>query len=113
MDPEEFHVDAEFKSFCKEASEEDLQALTQLHEDPTNDIEIELYIYLCFIGFQKSKDTEHLQQAIEWAEGWVAATPAHDPDYNRRRSLLNTLFIWRHQFQAIKEDIEVMAYEEL
>jgi hypothetical protein len=112
MYTEEFHIDAELKSFCEEASEEDLQALAELHEDPINDVQIELYIYLCFLCFQKSKDPKHLEQAIQRVEGWMAVTPAHHPDFNRRCSLLNTVTIWGHQCQTMKEDIEAIVFEE-
>lgn len=108
MDTEEFHIDAELKALCDEASEEDLQALAEMHEDPTNDDQIEFYIYLCFLRFQKSrfKESEHLEKAIQRAEGWVAVTPAHDPDYNRRYSILGMVTIWSHQNQFIKEEFE-------
>lgn len=106
MDTEEVHIDSELKSFCNEASEEDLCALAELHEDPTNDVQIELYIYLCFICFQKSGNVKYLEQAMQRAEGLAAVTPAHHLDYNRRYRLLNTVTIWYHQGQVIKEDIE-------
>lgn len=112
MEPQEFHIDAELKSFCNEASEEELQALAELHEDPTNDSQIELYIYLCFLRSQKSKDIQYLEQAKQRAEGWVAVTPAHHPDYNRRYSLLNTVTVWGYQWQSINEDIGAQALEE-
>ncbi|KAH8126913.1 hypothetical protein LI328DRAFT_163948 [Trichoderma asperelloides] len=113
MDTKEFHIDAKLKSFCNEASEEDIQALVaELHEDPINDAEIELYIYLHFLHFQKSKDTKHLEQAIQLAEKWAAVTPSSHPDYNRRYRLLNTVTIRGHLCQVIKGDIEDIALEE-
>jgi hypothetical protein len=98
-DAEVFNLDPELRSLCDEASEEELLVLKKLHEDPTNDAQIEIYIYLCFLCFQKLKRLKYLEPAIQLAEGWLAVTPAHHPDYNRRHSLLNTLTIWGHRFQ--------------
>jgi hypothetical protein len=109
---EKFHIDAELKSFCDEASEADLQALAELHEDPTSDAQIELYIYLCFLLFRKSKDIRHLEQAIQRTEEWVAVTPADHPDHNRRYSLLNTVTIRGYRLQTMKEDTKAMTLEE-
>ncbi|KAL7800908.1 CHAT domain-containing protein [Trichoderma afarasin] len=102
---EDFHIDAELLSSLHEASEEDLQALAELHEDPANDDQIELYIYLCFLIFRASCNTQRLDQAIQRAEGWVAATAASHPDHNRRHSIMDTLVLWGNQYQAIKEDV--------
>lgn len=113
MNTEDFHVDAELKALCNEASEEDLQVLVELHEDPISDAQIELYIYLCFLLFQKSIEIKYLEQAVQQAEGWAAVTPAHHPDYNRRHSLVNTVTTYGHQFQVIKEDVEAMILEQL
>ncbi|KAL6818973.1 CHAT domain-containing protein [Trichoderma camerunense] len=101
----EFHIDAELLSSLHEASEEDLRALAELHEDPSNDDQIELYIYLCFLIFQNSRNTQSLEQAIQRAEGWAATTAASHPDHDRRHSILNTLVAWSHQSQVIEEDI--------
>ncbi|KAH0522766.1 hypothetical protein TsFJ059_006562 [Trichoderma semiorbis] len=102
---EEFHIDAELLSTFHEASEEDLRALAELYEDPANDGQIELYIYLCFLIFRKSRNTQSLEQAIQRAEGWAAVTAASHPDHNRRHSIMETLAVWRHQSRAIEEDI--------
>ncbi|KAL7918918.1 hypothetical protein ACQKWADRAFT_302927 [Trichoderma austrokoningii] len=105
---EEFHIDAELLSSLHKASEEDLQALAELYEDPANDDQIELYIYLCFMVFQKSHNTQRLEQAIQRAEGWAAVTAASHPDHDRRYSIFNTLIIWRDQYLAIEEGIEAV-----
>lgn len=105
---EEFHIDEELLSFLHEASEEGLQALAELHEDPVNDNQIELYIYLCFLIFRKSHNRQRLEQAIQRAEGWGAVTDASHPDHDRRYSILNTLVVWGHYYQLIEEDIEAV-----
>ncbi|KAL5093247.1 hypothetical protein Trisim1_011052 [Trichoderma cf. simile WF8] len=110
---EEFHIDAELLSTLHEASEEDLQALAELYEDPANDDQIELYIYLCFLIFQKSRNTQSLDQAIQRAEGWAAATAASHPDHDRRYRILDTLVVWGYESRAIEEDVEAFASLEL
>lgn len=100
---EHFHIDADLLSSLDEASEEDLQALAELHEDPANDDQIELYIYLCFLIFQKTHNTQCLEQAIQRSEGWVAVTAPTHPDHDRRYSILNTVAVWGHQYRAFEE----------
>ncbi|KAL6798176.1 CHAT domain-containing protein [Trichoderma sp. SZMC 28012] len=102
---EEFHIDPELLSSLHEASEQDLQVLAELHEDPANDDQIELYIYLCFLIFQKSCNTQSLEQAIQRAEGWAAATAASHPDHDRRHSIMDTLVAWGHQYRTIEENV--------
>ncbi|KAL6825569.1 CHAT domain-containing protein [Trichoderma sp. SZMC 28015] len=102
---EDFHIDAELLSSLHEASEEDLQFLAELHEDPVNDDQIELYIYLCFLIVRKSYNKQSLEQAIQRAEGWAAATASSHPDHDRRCSILNTLVVWDHQYRIIEEDV--------
>ncbi|KAL7934285.1 CHAT domain-containing protein [Trichoderma chlorosporum] len=106
---EDFHIDTELRALLVDTSEEDLEALMELHEDPTNDNQIEMYIYLCFLLWIKSKGIERLEQAKKWAEGWVAVTPADHPDHNRRLSILNTALAWGHQYVTIAEDIGTRA----
>ncbi|OPB40489.1 hypothetical protein A0O28_0005680 [Trichoderma guizhouense] len=100
---EEFHIDAELLSSLHEASEEDLQALAELHEDPANDDQIELYIYLCYLIFRKCSNKQSLEQAIQRAEGWAAATAASHPDHDRRHSIMDTLNAWGHQYRTYEE----------
>lgn len=102
---EEFYIDAELLSSLHEASEEDLQALAELHEDPANDDQIELYIYICYLIFQKWSNKQSLERSIQRAEGWAAATAASHPDHNRRHSIMDTLNAWGHQYRTVREDV--------
>ncbi|KAK0766456.1 hypothetical protein N5P37_000180 [Trichoderma harzianum] len=105
---EDFHIDAELLSSFNEASEEDLQSLAQLYEDPTNDDQIELYIYLCSLMFRRWHNRQNLQKAIQRAEEWAAATAASHPDHSRRCTILTTVLSWGHQSGATAEDLEVV-----
>lgn len=102
---EAFHIDAELLSSLHEASDEDLRALAELHEDPANDDQIELYIYLCFLIFRKSRNTPSLEQAIQRAERWAAATAASHPDHDRRQSIMDTLVAWGYQYRTYEEHV--------
>lgn len=90
---EEFRIDAKLLSSLHGASEEDLQALAEAHAALSADDQIELYIYLCFLIFRKSHNTQSLKQAIQRAERWVSATATSHPDYNRRCSILKKVAV--------------------
>lgn len=105
----DFHIDAGLLASFHEASEEDLQALAQLYEDPTNDDQIELYIYLCSLMFRKWHNRQNLERAIQRAEKWAAATAASHPDYSRRCSILTTVLSWGHHSWATAEDLEAVS----
>jgi hypothetical protein len=71
--------------------DKDLHSFAKLHEDPTNNEQIELYIYICFFIFEGTRSTEYLEQAIRRTEGWVVATLADHPDRARRSHILDML----------------------
>ncbi|KAL7919051.1 CHAT domain-containing protein [Trichoderma austrokoningii] len=102
---EESHIDPELLSFLHEASEEDLHALVELHEDLTNDDEIELYIYLCFLIFRRSHNIQYLRQALQRAMRRVLAMAISHPDFDRRVMIINALLLWDPQDEALKEEI--------
>lgn len=85
---EDFHIDAALLSSFHGASKEDLQALAQLYENPTNDDEIELYIYLYTFMFLKWRNIKTLEKAIQQAEEWAAAATASHPEHYRRFNIL-------------------------
>lgn len=102
---EESHIDAELLSLLQEASEEDLQALAELHEDLTNDDEVELYIYLRFLSFRRSHNVQCLRQAIQRAFARAMATATSHPDCDWRHHIVNALLLWDPQDQALEEEI--------
>ncbi|KAL7914184.1 hypothetical protein GGI35DRAFT_490474 [Trichoderma velutinum] len=105
---EEFHIDAELLSSFNGLSEDDLQALAELYEDPTTDEQIELYIFLYSLMFRKWHNRQNLKRAIQQADEWATATSASHPDYSRRCSILITVLSWGYQFRATKEGLEAV-----
>jgi hypothetical protein len=91
-----FNTEAEITSSLNDMSEEDLRSFAELHEDPANDNQIELYIHTCFLIFRKALSREYLERAIQRAEGWVAVTPADHPDRTRRSHILDMMSAWMH-----------------
>lgn len=65
------------------------KSFADVYKDPTNNEQIGLYIYPCFLSLQKSHKTEHLEQAIQRAEGWATVTATNHPDHSRRYKILD------------------------
>ncbi|KAF2804437.1 uncharacterized protein BDZ99DRAFT_337381, partial [Mytilinidion resinicola] len=86
-----FHVEPEITSSLHEMSNEDLCSFAELHEDPVNDVQIELYVFTCLLLFTRTLSTQYLEQAIQRAEGWVAVTGPDDPDRARRFQILDMM----------------------
>ncbi|KAK4078282.1 uncharacterized protein Triagg1_3298 [Trichoderma aggressivum f. europaeum] len=106
---EEFRIDAKLLSSLQEASQEDLQALAEVHAALSDDDQIELYIYICFLIFRKSHNTQSLEQALKRAGEWVSATATTHPDYNRRCSILNKAVVCGFRNPAAEEGIEAVT----
>jgi hypothetical protein len=104
-DMEPFNIEAEMASLLHDMSNEDLLAFAESQDDPAADEQIELYIYACFLIFNKSYSTEHLERAVQQAEGWVAVTPTDHPHRARRFHILDTMSAWMHQHRSTLEDI--------
>ncbi|RYP39316.1 hypothetical protein DL768_010722 [Monosporascus sp. mg162] len=100
-----FHVDVEMASLLHDMSEEDLRSLAELQEDPASDKQVELYIYLCFFIFNKTRSREYLQRAAQRAEGWVAIIAADHPDRARRLQILDMMSAKMSQLSSISEDV--------
>ncbi|EJT69155.1 hypothetical protein GGTG_13264 [Gaeumannomyces tritici R3-111a-1] len=88
---EPFNIEAEIASSLDDMSEGDLRSFAELHEDPENDDQIELHIYTCFLIFTRTRSTEHLEQAIQRTEGWIAVTATDHPDRTRRFQILDMM----------------------
>ena len=100
-----FRIDHELTTSLYNMDDEDLRSFAELQEDPTNDEQIELYIYTCFLIFTKMHSREYLEQAIQRTEGWVAVTPAGHPDRIRRSHVLDMMSARMHQHNLIVEDV--------
>ncbi|KAM5355006.1 hypothetical protein ACJ41O_001652 [Fusarium nematophilum] len=101
-----FTIDEELVSHLDDLSEDELRAFAEMNEDPTNDEQIELYIYCCLMLFQESGSGEDLERAIHRAEGWISATPAaQSADRTRRSEILDLLSAWMHQDDVAQQEI--------
>ena len=81
---EPFRIDHEIITSLHNMDNEELRSFAELHEDPVNDEQIELYIYACFLAFRTTHSTEFLKQAVQRAEEWVTETVDDHPDRTRR-----------------------------
>jgi tetratricopeptide (TPR) repeat protein len=101
-----FNVEVEMATLLQEMSNEELHSFAELHEDPANDDQIELYIYTCFFIFTRTHSMEHLRQAIGRMEGWIAEVPMDHPDRARRFRILDTMSDWMSQVRVISDDVK-------
>lgn len=101
-----FNVEAEMASSLHDMSDDDLHSFAELHEDPASDDQIELYIYTCFLIFARIRSTEHLEQAIQRTEGWIAELAVDHPDRARRLQILDMMSARTSQLRLIQEDAE-------
>jgi hypothetical protein len=104
-----FNVEAEMASLLRDMNDEELCSFAELQEEPANDDQIELYIYICFLIFTRTYSTEHLQQAIRRIEGWITEVPIGYPDRARRFQILDMTSAWMSQIRIISEDVENMV----
>jgi len=100
-----FHVEPEMSTLFDDMSNEDLCSLAELHEDPVNDVQIELYIFTYFLLFTRTFSAEYLEQAIQRTEGWVAATDLHHPDRARRFQIFDMMSARMSEFTYISEEV--------
>ncbi|KAL8367900.1 hypothetical protein RB599_003698 [Gaeumannomyces hyphopodioides] len=100
-----FHIEVDMASLLNHMSDEDLHSFAESQEDPASDEQIELYIYACFLVFKRSASTEHLERAVQRAEGWVAVTPPDHPDRTRRFQMFNMMSAWARQHRSMLENI--------
>jgi len=101
---EMFHVDQEMANLLHGLSDEELYSFAELHKDPANDVQIELFIYACFLIFTRTASMEYLKRAIQLAEGWVAMTPDDHPQRAHRSEIFNIIsakmFVAEHYQQT-------------
>ncbi|RYP40255.1 hypothetical protein DL767_001798 [Monosporascus sp. MG133] len=103
-----FDIATEMTFLLRDMSEGDLRSFAELHEDPTNNDQIELYIYTCFLIFTRTDSTEYLEQAIQRTESWIAELAIDHPDRARRFRILDMMSAWMSQLSFILEDVELM-----
>lgn len=86
-----FTVETDIISSLHEMDDEYLCSFAELHEDPTSDEQIELYIYACFLLFSRASAMEHLERAIQQAERWMIMTPDGHREQPRRSDIFTML----------------------
>jgi hypothetical protein len=86
-----FRVELEMTTLLHDISNEDLCSFAKLHEDPVNDVQIELYVFTYFLLFTRTLLTKYLEQAIQRTEGWVAVTGLDHPDRARRFQIFDMM----------------------
>jgi len=99
-----FHVDSEITATLKELSDEDLASFAELHQDASNDEQIEIYILSCFLIFTRTCSVERVEQAIQRTEAWIAASPTDHPDRSRRFQILDEMLARLTQDRFMLED---------
>jgi hypothetical protein len=90
-DTELFHIDPDLMAALYELEDEDLRSFAELHEDPTNDGQIELCVFAYFSLFVKTLLTAHLERALQGMEEWLAATDPEHPDCCRRSQIFDMI----------------------
>ncbi|KAK4169546.1 CHAT domain-containing protein [Cladorrhinum sp. PSN259] len=88
---EPFLIDDGMAALLSDLDDEELRGFVQADEGPQNDEQIEQHIYVCFLCFTRTNMLEHLEEATQRAEGWVAVTDADNPDRPRRFQILDML----------------------
>jgi len=100
-----FYVEPELIATLYEMSNKDLYSFAELHEDPVNDIQIELYILTYFLLFTRTLSMEYLEQTIQRIEGWVAVTDIDHPDRARRFQILDMMLARASEFSYTAKEI--------
>ncbi|KAE8447331.1 hypothetical protein EG329_010889 [Mollisiaceae sp. DMI_Dod_QoI] len=100
---EPFRIDSEIITLLHDMSDDELHSFAELHEDPVNDEQIEIHIYTCFFISTRTRSTEHLEQAIQQMEGWIAVIADDHQDRARRFQILDKMLAERSQLSPTAE----------
>ena len=86
-----FRVEPEMVTSLHDMSNEDLCSFAELHEDPVNDVQIELYVFTYFLLFTRTFSMGYLKQAIQRTEGWIEVARLDHPDRARRFQIFDMM----------------------
>jgi hypothetical protein len=92
-----FNIEAAMASTLDSMGNDDLLSFAELYKDPTDDDQIDLYIYTCFLISKRTCSIEHFEQAIQRAKGWIADLAINHPDRARRSQILDMISASRVQ----------------
>lgn len=87
----QFTIEPEMASSLHDMDDEDLRSFAELHEDPTSDVQFELYICTCFLVFTRTGSMEYLQRAVQRAKEWLTVTPDDHQQRTRRSEVFDML----------------------
>jgi hypothetical protein len=106
-----FRVEPEMATLLHDMSNEDLCSFAELHEDPVNDVQIELYVFTYFLLFTRTLSMEYLKQAIQRTEGWIAVTGLDHPDRARRFQIFDMMSARICELTYISELLPILMGE--
>lgn len=86
-----FAIESDMVSSLYDMDDEDLCSFAELHEGPTSDVQVELYICTCFFVFTRTGSMNHLKRAIQQAKRWVTVTPDDDQQHARCSEVFDML----------------------
>ncbi|KAK6537568.1 hypothetical protein TWF694_011750 [Orbilia ellipsospora] len=88
---EYFRLQPEIKKSTLEWTNEELESLIELQDDPNDDSQIELRIYFYFTLFKRTNKAQYLELGTQYAEGWWKGTSESHKDKPRRREMFKCL----------------------
>lgn len=100
-----FCVEQQLVSSLHDMSNEDLCSFAELHEDPVNDVQIELYVFTYFLLFTRTFSMGYLKQAIQRTEGWIAVMGLDHPDRARRFQIFDMMSARMCELTYISEEL--------
>ncbi|SPB51509.1 Aminotransferase class I and II family protein [Aspergillus niger] len=87
----EFRIDGDVARSIVESSNDELEELTALYHDSSDDADIELFIFACLVLFRRTYSLQWGEQAYEKAQQWTASTPLGDGQYRRRFRIMTSI----------------------
>jgi len=109
---EPFQVDPEMVTLLGEMSNDDLRSFAELHEDPINEMQIDLCMFAYSLLFTRTRSKEHLEKAAQRAEVRVVVTTLDDPDRARRSELIGTMLARIYELMDTLEELLSARLEE-
>ncbi|KAI3011192.1 hypothetical protein CBS147346_1393 [Aspergillus niger] len=88
---DEFRIDEDVASSIIESSNDELEGLTALYHDSSDDADIEIFIFACLVSFQRTDSLQWAEKAVRKAQQWTASTPLGDGHYRRRFRILTSI----------------------
>ncbi|KAL6406818.1 hypothetical protein AUP68_09626 [Ilyonectria robusta] len=95
--------ESKLTAFLHDIPEAILRSVAEGQERPENDEQTEMRICALYLIFEKSASKQHLERAIHWTEGWIAASFLHHPDRDRRFDILGMLLARMCQCEHLEE----------